>query len=102
MITHNTLEGLPPYGDLPQQFSATGLGMHREGYVVQFRPETLDEWVGNFQRGLGSLEGVYEHPDPSLLVVVAGGQGYVLDLGTRSLKQTFGGMLNTGNSDSRI
>jgi hypothetical protein len=95
MIKHNILEGLHPYGDLPRQFSATGLGTHREGFVVQFCPKTVEEWVGNFQRGMGSLEGVYEHPDQTVLAVVAGGQGYVVDVGTRSLKRTFGGMLET-------
>jgi hypothetical protein len=94
-MRHKILEGLPPYGELPQQFSATGLGTHREGLVVQFVPVSGGPWVGNFQRGMGSLEGIFDHPNPTLLVVVAGGQGYVIEVTARQVKQTFGGMLET-------
>ena len=94
-MRHKILEGLPSYGELPQQFSATGLGKHREGLVVQFVPKSGDPWVGNFQRGMGSLEKVFDHPNPTLLVVVAGGQGYVIEVTARGVSQTFGGMLET-------
>jgi hypothetical protein len=95
MERYKILEGLPPYGDVPQQFSATGMGTYREGFVVQFSPNTTPVWVGNFQRGMGSLEGVFNHPNQELLVVVAAGQAYVIEVHNRELRQTFGGMLET-------
>jgi hypothetical protein len=45
------LAGLPTSGDWPEQFSATGMGAHREGLVVKFYPYSQSAWVGNFQRG---------------------------------------------------
>ena len=95
MERYRILEGLPPYGDLPQQFSATGMGKHREGLVVQVFPTTAAGWVGNFQRGMGSLEGVFMHPNEVLLIVVAGGEGYVVEVDSQKLIQSFGGMLET-------
>ena len=75
------LAGLPVYGDLPEQFSATGIGMHREGFVVQFFPsEKIASWIGNFQRGLNFFDEAFEHPDGSSVVVVAGGECYIVDV----------------------
>jgi hypothetical protein len=48
------LPGLPPYGPLPVQFSATGCGTHREGFVVQFDGSSVP-WVGNDQRGKAEM-----------------------------------------------
>src|SRR5258705_1026244 len=95
MERYKVLEGLPPYGDLPQPFSETGMGTHREGLVVQFSPDAAPVWVGNFQRGMGSLEGVFNHPNQALLFAVAGGQAYVIEVNSRELRQSFGGMLET-------
>ncbi len=90
------LAGLPVYGDLPEQFSATGMGTHREGLGVEFFPsENRASWVGNFQRGVTQLNEVFEHPDGSSIVVVAGGECYIVDVENRTLKETFGGMFET-------
>jgi hypothetical protein len=72
------LKGLPPYGDPPEQFTSTGQGTHKEGFVVEFHPVNLSKWVGNFQRGLGNYDCVLEHPDPNFITVVAGGDGLFL------------------------
>jgi len=69
------LDGLPAYGPMSEPFSTTGQGMHREGLVDRFFPPT-GSWVGNFQRGLSSLDEVFAHPDGRHVVVVAGGTGY--------------------------
>jgi hypothetical protein len=42
---------------------------------------------------MGSLEGVFDHPNRALVVVVAGGQGYIVEIDSRQLRQIFGGML---------
>lgn len=90
------LAGLPVYGDLPEQFSATGIGTHSEGLVVQFFPaENRASWVGNFQRGLTSLNEVFEHPDDSSVIVIAGGDCYIVDIENRKLKDNFGGVFET-------
>jgi hypothetical protein len=89
------LDGLPPYGPLPLQFSSTGQGMHCEGLVVKFLPGEAEEWVGNFQLGLTSFRKVLAHPNQKHVVVVAGGKAYVVDPATRKLVTTFRGSIET-------
>jgi hypothetical protein len=90
------LAGLPGYGELPEQFSATGMGEHSEGYVVQFFPsDNQNPWIGNFQRGLTRLDAALDHPDGSAVIVIAGGECYVVDADNRTLRENFGGMFET-------
>jgi hypothetical protein len=79
------LPGLPPYGPLVTNFSPNGRGGHSEGFVVEISPSPLQSWVGNFQRGDGSLDKVIQHPDDRHVIVVAGGQGYIIDALSREL-----------------
>ncbi len=95
MSTFEELAGLPGSGPWPEQFSATGRGTHREGFVVKFVPDRGASWIGNFQPGLTSLHGVYRHPNRHHLLVVSGGQGYVVDPETRALIQTVGGAIQS-------
>jgi hypothetical protein len=73
------LAGLPPYGAVALPFPSDGAGRHREGLVVRFNPASVEPWVGNFQRGATTYNSVLAHPDGRQVVVVAGGQGYVID-----------------------
>lgn len=83
------LDALPVYGPPAKGFSATGQGLHQEGMVVRFSPSTVS-WVGNFQRGASQFNDVFEHPDGKHLVVVAGGQAYVVDAESQRLVAHFG------------
>jgi hypothetical protein len=85
------LPGLPTTGPMPVPFSATGQGTHREGYVVEFRPGTENAWVGNFQRGLSGYDKVVKHPNGKHLVVISGGQAYVIDPDSKQEINNFGG-----------
>ncbi len=80
-----TLVGLPATGPWPEQFSATGRGSHSEGLVVEFNPGTDSSWIGNFQRGLTGYDAVVLYPDGQSVMVIAGGQGYLIDSKTRHL-----------------
>ncbi|MDI1241523.1 MAG: hypothetical protein PSX80_06340 [bacterium] len=91
MKNFKVLAGLPGNGDLPKQFSSTGLGSHREGFVVEFLPQGRPAWVGNFQGGLSSFSTAVEHPDGSSVVVVAGRDVYVVDPEDQDLVESFGG-----------
>ena len=73
------LPGLPGEGERPRQYSATGHGMHREGYVVEFTPNQGQPWVGNFQPGGTCLTDIIEFPHNNSVLVVANGQGYLVD-----------------------
>ena len=81
------LAGLPPYGALALPFPSDGTGRHREGLVVRFNLASAEPWVGNFQRGATTYNSVLAHPDGRQVVVVAGGQGYVIDPEMRSETQ---------------
>jgi hypothetical protein len=87
------LTGLPPYGPTAEPFSAAGGGTHREGYVVRFTDSDGGRWVGNFQRGLGGIHAVYEHPDERRVIVISGGQGYVVDPDDRTQREYLGGQI---------
>jgi hypothetical protein len=95
MDRFRVLPGLPATGDWPVQFSATGRGTHSEGFVVEFLPEKKPSWVGNFQPGLTRYDAVLPLPSGTSLIVVAGGQAYVIDADDRSLLTTFGGQIDT-------
>jgi hypothetical protein len=87
------LTGLPPYGPLAEPFSATGGGTHREGYVVRFTDSRGGHWVGNFQPGLGGIDTAIEHPDGQRAIVIADGQGYIVDPEDRERRKYFGGQI---------
>lgn len=87
------LSGLPPYGPPAEPFSAVGHGTHREGYVVRFTDSRGGEWVGNFQPGLGGVSGAVDHPDGRRVLVIAEGQGYVVDPDERASRHFFGGQV---------
>lgn len=90
MIAFEVLPGLPPYGELPKLISASGSPAYREGLVVQFLPGTLEEWVGNFQRGIGNLNLVAMHPNGREVVVIAGGECYLVDPATQKFASGVG------------
>ncbi len=85
--------GLPAYGSAPRPFSPTGQGLHREGFVVEFLPQTSESWIGNFQPGLTSYNAVFAQDAGKLHLVVASGQGYLIDTITGDVKADFGGFI---------
>ena len=87
MTAYRTLPGLPPYGPMATSFPGSFARSGREGYVVEFLPDTSQAWIGNFGPGLGGYSGVHSHPDGTDVVVFFKGSGYVIDLATRELKR---------------
>jgi hypothetical protein len=91
MASHVVLVGLPATGPLPESFSPTGQGKHREGFVVRFETDDGQQWVGNFQPGSFGLDTVYDHPNGRDVLVIARGQGYLVDPNDRNKRDYFGG-----------
>jgi hypothetical protein len=93
MSRYEILQGLPIFGPMPVPFRAgewTGAWEgHSEGFVVRFTPEANEPWIGNFQPGSNGWEGVLPHPNGQHFIVVARGQGYIVDPGVRQLVTTF-------------
>jgi hypothetical protein len=81
------LPGLPPYGPPAISFTRLGPREHREGLVVRFFPAHGDSWVGNF---VGSARGpacdrVIAHPNKRDVIIVAKGEGCIIDPDTRKI-----------------
>jgi hypothetical protein len=93
MSSFEILAGLPGIGRLPEQFSATGAGTHSEGFVVKFYADKMDSWIGNFQPGICAFNGAFLHPNRHDVLIVSGGQGYVIDPEARRLLRTIGGAI---------
>jgi hypothetical protein len=91
MSIFEKLPGLPGTGSLPEQFSPTRSGTHRECFVVKFFPDRGKPWVGNFQHGHLSFDGAYQHPNNQHVLVVSHGEGYVIDPQTKELVELAGG-----------
>ena len=77
------LPGLPSYGPLALSFPRSDSS--REGYVVEFET-AFGTWIGNFaefDRRLPSV--IHEEFGPRFVFVVAGGEGYMVDVDLRKL-----------------
>jgi hypothetical protein len=77
-------------GPYPEQFAPDGRPTHSEGLVVRFLPREGEAWVGNFQRGLSKFDAVVAHPNGDHVIVIAGGQAYVVEPTSRKRKDVFG------------
>ena len=62
---------------------------------MRFTADDGSCWTGNFQPGLGQCERVLRHPDERRFVVVAGGQGYIIDPDDSLRCEYFGGSIET-------
>jgi hypothetical protein len=92
--TFEVAPGLPAYGPMAVAFPTSGQGAHRQGFVVRFSPRSSGPWVGNFQPGLTRFSGVYPHPDARHVVVISGGEIYVVDPEGKSAQELHG-MVNS-------
>lgn len=89
------LPGLPGTGEPPVRFNVTGMGVHSEGFVVEFTCASGQKWVGNFQAGVYGTSAVFTvlgRSDRAL--VIAEGQAYVVEPETHALIRTFGGQIS--------
>ena len=73
------LPGLPPYGPMALPFPTNGWRAHCEGIVIQFESQDGNSWIGNFQRGCFQFDKILQHPDGKHVIVIAGGDGYIVD-----------------------
>ena len=81
------LPGDPPY---PIQIALPGASTFREGYVLSVHPSHGEAWIGNFQKGICYYSSFHALDDEHL-VVVAGGQGYVVNVNSKACVHSFGG-----------
>ncbi len=97
MPEFKVLNGLPPYGPPAKPFPVSGYRFYSEGYVIEFNGGTAGAWVGNFQPGLTEFSGAYEHPDGKHILVVSGGDIYIVDPELQTAED-IGGMVESVTS----
>jgi hypothetical protein len=73
------LPGLPPYGQLPRSFPESFAKNGKEGYVVEFLPDTDNAWICNFAPGIGGLSGTHMHPNNKDILVFADGNCFIVN-----------------------
>ena len=73
------LDGLPAYGDMAVPIVSDDEVFVSEGYVVKFYKDDGSTWIANFPQGLSSLSFVKEIPNNNSVLVVAGGDGYLMN-----------------------
>src|SRR5690242_18104471 len=84
------LPGLPPCCPAAIGFSATELGLHSEGLVVEFQIDGAPAWVGNFIPGISDFDYVGDHPNGKGVLVISGGQAYLIDPAQRTCSEMLG------------
>jgi len=84
------LPGLPAYGPRAISFTLHGEREHREGLVVRFYPRHSEPWTGNFIDGTTICTAVLEHPNKSDIIVIAQGEGSIVDPETRTIHDRIG------------
>lgn len=89
-IRYEVLNGLPPYGEMYLPISPDGGSFYSEGLPVRFSTIGGANWVGNFRPGLGSLNMVHQFGSSKSVLVVSGGQCYLIDPDSSKLLLVFG------------
>ena len=89
MFVARPLDGLPVYG--PPALSFPTPGAFREGFVVEFELAGRGSWVGNFAKWDDNHpNAVFSDLGSSAVVVIAGGEGYIIDAEKRQLIREIG------------
>ncbi len=76
---YEILDGLPTYGEMAIPIVEEGEILASEGYVVKFYKDDGSTWIANFPQGLSSLSFVKEIPNSNTILVVAGGDGFLMN-----------------------
>lgn len=87
---YEILDGLPPYGPKYIPVSGDEEPFCSEGFVIKFKKSNGEEWVANFRPGWTNYNSVFDFPEHNIVVVFAGGQGYVMNPSEQKPKTTFG------------
>lgn len=75
---YEVLNGLPSYGPMYITVSVDGEPFHSEGLVVRFYKSDGSEWVANFYPGWTDCNLLLDYPNKDRIIVIAGGQGYLM------------------------
>tara|TARA_R110002020_G_scaffold73623_3_gene188901 strand:- start:1034 stop:1666 length:633 start_codon:yes stop_codon:yes gene_type:complete len=89
-VRYEILNSLPAYGPMYVPITQNGEAFYQEGFVIRFYKNDGTDWVANFQPGWTKLEKVFDFPEKNIVVVLAGGLGYVMNPNSEKPLLTFG------------
>lgn len=84
------LPGLPATGPMYIALSADNEQFYSEGFVVRFLKSDGTIWIANFKPGWSDFSFAKEYPNANRIVIVAKGQGYIINPEIQSPIETFG------------
>lgn len=93
MERFEVLPGLPATGPMYVPVSASGEPFYSEGFVVRFLPARSEPWIANFSMGLTDFSTAIALAGSHHVLVVAGGEAYLMDPERTKPLITFGGMI---------
>ena len=87
---YEILDSLPAYGPMYIPITDNDEPYFSEGFVVRFYKSDGTDWVANFRPGWTGFNEVFGFPQHDLLVVIAGGLGYIMNPNNEKPQMTFG------------
>jgi len=76
---YEILDGLPTYGEMAIPIVDEDDIFVSEGYVVKFYKDDGSTWIANFPKGFNNFSCVKELKNSNNLLVVSGGEGYLMN-----------------------
>lgn len=87
---YEILDSLPAYGPMYIPITDDDERYFSEGFVIRFYKSNGTDWVANFRPGWTGFNKVFDFPQHDLIVVFAGGLGYIMNPNIEKPKMTFG------------
>lgn len=91
---YEILPGLPGTGPMYIPISSGGEPFYSEGFAVRFWTSNGKEWIANFAEGWTNYSKVFDFPERNRVVVIAKGQGYIMNPDQQRPLKTFGITIN--------
>lgn len=87
---YEILPGLPGSGPMYIPVSDNNEQFYSEGFVVRFFKTDGTNWIANFKPGWSDFNFVKEYPDSNRIMIIAQGQGYIMEPDSLEPLKTFG------------
>jgi len=87
---YEILDSLPAYGPMYVPITDDNEPFYSEGFVLRFYKSDGSDWVANFKPGWTSFNKVFDYSEHDIIVVFAGGQGYIMNPDNEKPVGTFG------------
>ena len=87
---YEILESLPVYGPMYVSVTDNNEPFYSEGFPIKFFKSDGTSWIANFKKGWTRTNMVYSYPERNIVIVIAGGLGYIMSPDKEKPLDTFG------------